>query len=312
MTVYLKLDRPTIEMLMKRFGVQGVTRFSCLHGGWSNTSYLVEIELKKFVLTVCDQMSVPATNRLASLLLYLETHGLRTSQLIPTAKGSSLTTFKDKPVFLKSYLSGGISENLSEEMLVDLGEEIGRLHRIPAPDSLPSSFSYGIQSFGEVIDSGLSHPFVKWLEESRKFLDLKMPKLLPKCLIHGDIFADNVIISAGTVTLADFEEACCYYRVFDLGMALVGCCRMQGRISFKKAASLVSGYQKKVKLQQDEIESLKVFTFYGAVATSFWRFRQYHMVRPDPLLCDRHLEMQQLADRIAGYDSACFSELFEI
>jgi hypothetical protein len=55
---------------------------------------------------------------------------------------------------------------------------------------------------------------------------------------------------------------------------------------------------------------LRVFAVYAAVATSFWRFRQYHLRRPEPQLYDKHVEMQTLADAIFEYPDSSFTELF--
>jgi hypothetical protein len=55
---------------------------------------------------------------------------------------------------------------------------------------------------------------------------------------------------------------------------------------------------------------LKTFAVYAAVATSFWQFRHYHLLRPDPRLYDKHVEMQTLADIISKYPNSRFTELF--
>ena len=112
------------------------------------------------------------------------------------------------------------------------------------------------------------------------------------------------------MAIIDFEEACHYYRGFDLGMAVVGACRDSQGISFEKAGRFIRAYQNKTTLQLIERESLKAFTVYAAVATSFWRFRQYHLRRPEPQMYDKHVEMQNLADAISEYPDSRFTELF--
>ena len=112
------------------------------------------------------------------------------------------------------------------------------------------------------------------------------------------------------IAIIDFEEACRYYRGFDLGMAIVGTCRDRRGISFEKATQLLRGYQKETPLESIKQETLKTFAVYAAVATSFWRFRQYHLRRPDPRLHDKHVEMQMLADTISGYPDSRFMDLF--
>jgi homoserine kinase type II len=212
---------------------------------------------------------------------------------------------------LKHHVDGEIVANLTGNLLVQLGEEMARLHEIPAPSYLPESFPYGRRYFPEVIDSNLDHAYVDWLSEKNRYLQERIPQSLPMTLIHGDVFFDNLIVSGDQLmAIIDFEEACHYYRSFDLGMVIVGACRDRRGISFQKAGRFIHGYQNAVTVQSAERECLKAFVVYAAVATSFWRFRQYHLCRPEPQFYDKHVEMQTLADTISGYPESSFTELF--
>jgi len=185
------------------------------------------------------------------------------------------------------------------------------LHEIPAPSYVPQSFPYGRSHFPEVMNSNLDHAYVGWLSGKHSYLQERIPPHLPTALIHGDVFFDNMIVQGDQLmAIIDFEEACHYYRSFDLGMVIVGACRDRQGISFEKAGRFIRAYQKETTLQSIERESLKAFAVYAAVATSFWRFRQYHLRRPEPRLYDKHVEMQSLADIISDYPDSRFTGLF--
>ncbi|OED42004.1 hypothetical protein AB833_08245 [Chromatiales bacterium (ex Bugula neritina AB1)] len=53
----------------------------------------------------------------------------------------------------------------------------------------------------------------------------------------------NVIVNDGTATatIMGFEEACFYYRVFDIGMMLVGFCRVSDKLNLVAAEKLLAG-----------------------------------------------------------------------
>jgi homoserine kinase type II len=217
----------------------------------------------------------------------------------------------EKPVMLKHYIDGDVTANFTGNLLVQLGEEMARLHEIPAPSYLPQSFPYGRSYFPEVTNSNLGHPYIDWLSEKISYLQERIPQHLPMALIHGDVFFDNVIVQDDQLmAIIDFEVACHYYRNFDLGMVIVGTCRDRKGISFEKAGQFLRGYQNDMTLESVERESLKAFAVYAAVATSFWQFRQYHLRRPEPQLYDEHVEMQTLADIISKYPDSRFTELF--
>ncbi|MFQ3207164.1 MAG: homoserine kinase type II [Glaciecola sp.] len=79
---------------------------------------------------------------------------------------------------------------------------------------------------------------------------------LPRGLIHGDLFNDNLVFENGKFkAIIDFEEACFYYSVFELGMAIVGTCFSNTSIDFNKVTALVDGYQQIRPLEPIEKDS---------------------------------------------------------
>jgi homoserine kinase type II len=312
MPLYARLDRAAAEGLARRFGIDDITVFSVMDGGRENTNYCLETSSEKYVLTLCDQKSLKQATNLASLLAHLADHGIHTSRVVVPPDGGPMVILHDeKPVMLKHHVDGDIAANLTGDLLVQLGEEMARLHEISVPSYLPKSFPYGRSYFTEVIDSNLDRAYIGWLSEKKSYLQEQIPQHLPMALIHGDIFFDNLIVQGERLmAIIDFEEACHYYRSFDLGMVIVGTCRDRQGISFQKARQFLRGYQNDMTLESVERESLKAFAVYAAVATSFWRFRQYHLLRPDPQLYDKHVEMQTLADAISEYPQSSFTELF--
>ncbi len=311
MALYAQLDRSAVEGLSRRFGIDNITAFSVMDGGRENTSYCVETSSARYVLTLWDQKSLKQATNLANLLVYLTDRGIRTSRVVVPPKEPIVVLHDEKPVMLKRYVDGDVSANLTGNLLVQLGEEMARLHEIPAPSYLPQSFPYGRNHFPEVTNSNLGHAYIDWLSEKISYLQKSIPQHLPIALIHGDVFFDNVIVQGDQLmAIIDFEEACHYYRGFDLGMAIVGACRDRKGISFEKAGRFIRGYEKQTNISSKERETLKTFAVYAAAATSFWRFRQYHLRRPEPQLYDKHVEMQTLADTISAYPDSSFTELF--
>ncbi len=57
MAHYARLDMTAVEGLARRFGIEDVIAFSVMDGGRENTSFCVETNSGKYVLTLCDQKS---------------------------------------------------------------------------------------------------------------------------------------------------------------------------------------------------------------------------------------------------------------
>jgi homoserine kinase type II len=298
MSLYSSLRTADLQQILKAYDLGALVQYELLKGGSANTNYAVETEQGKYVLTVCNNKSFEETQMLARLLVYLEDHHLETSRVMPVRSGAYVTSFKDKPVLLKSYIEGRVMSVFSEGILMKLGASLARLHQIPPPDYLPHSFPYGEHAFKDIDEHFADHPFTSWLSEKHALIKKSLLPEMPKCMIHGDLFYNNVILTKEQVPIImDFEEVCYYYRGFDLGMAVVGCCCEKGKIMPSKMQALVRGYQEVNPLTKEEADHLGTFIVYGATATAFWRFRQFNILFPTEELKDSYKEMMAIADQ---------------
>ncbi len=308
MAQYTILDAIDIQGILETYGLVGYKSHKILSGGSENTNYLVTTKSKNYVITVCEQKSLEKTIELASLLDYLTQNKFATSKIIKTKKDAYIIEWNTKPVMIKKFIAGDIIEDLPKNLLIALGKELARLHGIEAPSYLPKTVSYGIERFDEVLDYAPNSEFYKWLKTTQKYIEKQINPELPKALIHSDIFDNNVIVSddRSTATIMDFEEACYYYRVFDIGMMIVGLCRSEKRLDLAKMKAILIGYQQEIQLVNIEKKALQAFTVYAAAATAFWRHQNFNHVNVDPTMKDHYLEMKQLADAIMKFPSNSF------
>lgn len=288
-----------IERILVPYGIKMVS-YKLLSGGSANTNYVIHTEDTSFVLTICDEKSNEETEKLASLLTYLEHNKFSTSRLIKTLNGELISTCNNKPVMLKGFIKGDIAKDLSENLLLYLGKELAQLHQIKAPDFIPRKIAFGLEHFDEVQKYAPDSSFYKWLKSTQHYIENHIDSDLPKALIHSDIFDTNIIVDkeGKLATIMDFEEACYYYRVFDIGMMIIGTCRDQSTINLCKVASLLKGYQQEIKLLEIEKKALKAFTVYAATATAYWRHQNFNYVNVIHEMKDHYLEMKNLADII--------------
>lgn len=301
MAQYTVINDTNLEIILKRYGIGNIQSYKLLSGGSENTNYLVEALSKSFVLTICEQKSAQDAENLALLLNDLKLQNFSTSKLVATLKGAFTTLWNDKPVILKEFIEGTIIQDFSEDLLLYLGRELAKLHQVNVPDYVPRTLNYGsIERFDEVKVYAPNTSFYRWLKNTQCYIEDYISPELPKSLIHSDIFYSNVIVSEDrkVATIMDFEEACYYYRVFDIGMMIVGICFEGETINQKKMKSLLEGYKQENKLLEIEINSLKAFTVYAATATAFWRHQNFNYVNVDATLKDHYLEMKNLADTI--------------
>ncbi len=184
-------------------------------------------------------------------------------------------------------------------MLRQIGSSMAQLHQIPVPNYLPKFHPYGLQVFPTVIGKKLDTEYEYWLKGRLQFLKKNLPENLPQGLIHGDIFFDNVLFEDAEIkAIIDFEEACHYYLIFDLGMGVLGLCRTGGKIDLTKTRALIEGYEQIRFLDFMEKEFLQFFIEYAAIATSWWRFWKHNIYSPNPNLSNKHWEMVKVAKEV--------------
>jgi len=308
MARYTQLHQSDIQKITADYNLV-VTRFEVIDGGAGNSSYLLHTGNGKYVLTVCDDKSLSDAANMGHLLLLLKTHNFPATRLLPPINQPVITKYRNKPVMLKAYVNGQVCENLDDDMLRQVGMEMARLHEVPAPDFLPDKHAYGLQVFSNVIGRNINTEYESWLAKQHDYLKQNIPSSLPCGLIHGDLFYDNVIFEEKKFrAIIDFEEACHYYKAFDLGMGILGLCVENASVVLDKAHALVNGYQQVRKLEQTEKETLQIFIQYAAAATSCWRFWKYHIDTPGTDNVNKHWQMMQIAEDVSHISKTRFLE----
>ena len=99
------------------------------------------------------------------------------------------------------------------------------------------------------VDLIYNHKGIDYFVDEKAQLDYinkNLPRGLPKSIVHGDLFDDNILVDQGKYhSIIDFEDSCNYYRAYDLGSILFGVCIEYGKLNRRKASQILKGYQKR-------------------------------------------------------------------
>lgn len=311
MANYTSLSQNEITLISNRFNITEIDFFINLDGGLENSSYKISSKGEIYVLTICEQKSFKKAEELALLLEHLNKNNFNTSKVIPNKDSSPITLWNKKPIMVKKYIEGKVEKKLSINLLKLIGEQIAKLHLIPPPSFLPNQVNYGKERFNELKKYSNDSKFQTWLNEKIEYLKPFFEVDLPKSFIHSDIFYDNIIVSNDnlSVTIMDFEESAFYFRVYDIGMAIIGLCRDDLIVNLDKVKSLLIGYKNINNLSDNELKSIKAFTIYAGVSMTFWRFVNFNYVKPNPLLSNHYLELKNLTDSLQKIPDNVFNRL---
>lgn len=278
--------------------------------GSGNSNYLIGTNLGDCILSLIEEQSFEEVEQMVSSLEWLRRHGYATSKLVSTRYKKNIIDIGGKPAFLKEFLEGEVCWDLNEAQLHQLGSSIASLHNLPSPDFLPSNIYYEQDQFSDVLNLGLDCKYESWVKSSLERIQIQSHNNLPRGLIHSDVFCDNVLFDGERlVAIIDFELACNYFLVFDLAMAIVGVCVVDGTISIAKVQSLVSGYESTRKLFDCEKDALQRLTEYAAIMTSVWRYWRYRYYQPGLPKENSYREMVDVAKQIKLIEANEFRKL---
>ena len=313
MQEYTRLNEIEISSILAKFDIHNISSFEVLRGGSENTNYLVKSENGKCVLCIFEQKTEENAKELADLLKHLEVNNFNTSRLIYTSDCESVIIWKNRPIIIKAFIEGKIRKDLSPHLLKLIGKELAALHQINIPEYLPKQLNYGKEKFSNIQKYSANSEFDIWLKNILEYISPYLKLNLPKSIIHSDVFWDNVIISDDDNNLAiiDFEESVNYYRLFDIGMTIIGTCGEEKIINMEKIKHLLDGYQSQVPLLEDEINSLKAFTIYAGASMTFWRHQNFNYVKPNINMSNHYMGLKILVDDIVNQADDCFVGLMK-
>jgi homoserine kinase type II len=311
MTQYTSLTTHEIEAILANLNINNISSFKLLYGGSENTNYLINAKNDKYVLTICEQKSEKKARELAQLLEHLEKYDFETSKIIRNTNNEPVTLWKGRPILLKKFIEGKPLKDLPFHLIELIGRELGKLHKIEAPEYLQKQLGYGKEQFVNVEKYAANSLFANWLKEKLKYVSSYFSSNLPKAFIHSDVFWDNVIVSEdeSSIVIMDFEDSAYYYRVFDIGMMIIGICGEGKTVNFEKARYLLKGYLQEIQLLDIEINALQAFTVYAGATMTFWRHINFNYIKPDSKLSNHYLGLKVLTDYVEEQPADCFLKL---
>ena len=187
---------------------------------------------------------------------------------------------------------------------------MAKLHQVPQPDFLSIRRPYGVQKYSSIQGQNIDTEYEDWIAKRLPYLEQEKPQGLPRGLIHGDIFYDNVLFEGTKLkAIIDFEDATSNDKVFDLGMGIVGLCRKGKRVVPEKARALVKGYEQIRELEETEKSALQLYVEYAAATVSCWRYWKYHVDAPSVANADKHWQMVRVAEGVQDIPEARFLEM---
>jgi homoserine kinase type II len=239
--------------LVATYGLGKLNKMLGIPVGSVNTHYLLETSKGKIILKIDEAKSLRDAKQEQTLLCFLHDQGFPCSHPLVDRNGQYFHVYKGKPLSLYAFLNGkSVSDaELTTSQLEHIGEVLATLHKL-SPGyaaegenrfSAPRMFDL-YQEVKERLPGYLRH-LTHMLDDEVSYQQQYQEDRQPKGIIHGDLFADNLLFRKDQIVgVLDFEAACDGKFIYDVATAVNALCYLDGRYVIERFDALLAGYQK--------------------------------------------------------------------
>ncbi|MFW6093257.1 MAG: phosphotransferase [Pseudomonadota bacterium] len=280
-----ELDTSRFEELATRYGLGELVCCRPAAAGTENRNYFLTTRTaaveRHFVLTLMDQPA-HAGDVLVDLLDHCAAAGLPVPTVLRTTTGSPTSEMEGRTTLLAPRLPGWHVTNPTGEDVQAVGRFLARLH-VTTADFAPALPDYPRDGAWLERGAAASRPRMSYraaslmsdtVDRVRGALRRHDVNALPRGVIHGDLFRDNVLFNAwGLSGVVDFHHAARGFLIFDLAVAINDWCTgADGTLDPERAIAMLRAYHRLRPLTRGELWHFTVFALYAALV--FWIARQ--------------------------------------
>ena len=286
MAVYTKIDKREISHINKKFKIDKIISFKGIKQGIENTNYLLKSKNNKFILTIFEKrVSKKEIPFFMKLMDQLNAYKINCPKPIKNKNGNYLIKIKNKTACIVSFLDGKDKKFLSSKNCYEIGKMIAQMHLSSSNIKLYRKNSMAVKNLNPLLNSikFKSKKFTnleKFLKNNFKDIKKKWPKKLPKGIIHGDLFIDNIFFKNNKLSgIIDFYFAANDYFMYEIAICINALCfdkiNSKFKINKQKIRNLIKGYENIKKISAKEKKSLNILCRGAAMRYFLTRLYDY-------------------------------------
>jgi len=280
LSVYTTVEPDELAHWLAPLGVGAPGALTGIAAGMQNSNYFVTASGRRWVLTIFEHLAPRELDFYLTLQDHLAAHAIPCPRPLATADGRFWRLLAGKPAALCNCLPGHCIEEATAAHCHALGKMLARLHLagadFPSPLVNPCGHDWCERTGRRLV------PALSADERGRLLAELDFQAAqdysgLPRGIVHGDLFRDNVLWqdSGEFSGVLDFYFAGADNLLFDLAVVANDWCAEAGQL-----AALIAGYGALRPLTPGEEAAWPALR--RAAALRFWLLRLDARHHPRP------------------------------
>ncbi|MEA1988570.1 MAG: homoserine kinase [Pseudomonadota bacterium] len=293
MSVYTVVEENQLVAFLEDYDVGTLDSFEGISAGIENTNYFVNTikhgQLEQFVLTIFEHHTIEELPYFLNIMAFMAEHNIPTAHPMPTHSNGYLKELCGKPAALVERLVGRTVDDPSVIQCGVMGGQLARFHmagqnyqEVRANDR---DIDWMQTTFAD-IKSHLSGQECQVIESEFEFQSQTDWSVLPKAVIHADLFCDNAMFNGDTLTgIIDLYYACNAPMLYDLAVMVNDWCRIHAdnpaEIEFDQARvdAMLAAYQTQRSLTDAEQAAWPAALRLAALRFFLSRLKDKHIPR---------------------------------
>ncbi len=299
MSVYTHLTKQEIEQLLAHYDIGALTSFKGIESGVENTNYFLDVEkkshLQRYVLTLFEYLPADTLPFFINYMDELTASGLPVPNPVRDKNGIALQSLKGKPALIVQCFAGQHPDarNLSLDQCQQIGTMLAKIHMAGQHSSLYQENQRGLswldtqqRRLVPLLNQGDANFMAEQWQNISKALEPF--DNLPKGLIHGDLFHNNVLFDQGKISaVIDFYQACNDWLIYDLAVTVNDWCLTNKlELDSQRTKALTEAYAQVRTFTEDEKKAWPVML--QLAAFRFWISRLITFVYPESQMDQDH------------------------
>ena len=287
MAVYTKINSKDLLSLSRDYKLGKIIKSEGIKKGIENTNYLLKTNKKKFILTIFEKrVQKKDLPFFMNLMEKLNEKKIICPKPLKNNKGKYLYEIKKKPACIVTFLYGADKSNLNYKNCFDIGKNIAKFHKITTKIKLYRQNSMSIKKLDILLkdisfkSNTISPKLNPTLDACLKDIKSKWPRKLPKGIIHGDLFIDNIFFNKNKFSgFIDFYFSSNDYLMYEIAICINSLCFDKKNNFFimneKKIQNLINGYESIRPFLKKEKNALNVLCRGAALRYLLTRIYDY-------------------------------------